>query len=102
MLVTALLTLKFLWNLLVAGGERPLSPVHYMTMGIELAMLIGLVGLRSQIAGVLSADDGRHNTMRILFVVGVIAGVGLLAIRFTSDAAWTTGHLRNYTKGPEV
>jgi hypothetical protein len=31
----------------------------------------------------------------MLFWFGLIAGVGSLLIRFTGDAAWWTGHLRN-------
>ncbi len=94
-LLAAFLTLQFLWNLLVPGGAWPLSPVHYMNMAFDLGMLIGLIGVRSRLAAAYADNSGRLNMMYLLFVVGVIAGVGLLGIRFTSDAAWYTGHLRN-------
>ncbi len=95
LLLTAFLTLTFLWNLLVRGGEHPSSPVRYMTMAFDLGALIGLFGLRSQLAGAWSIHDRRRNFMHALFVIGLIAGVGLFAIRFTGGSAWYTGHLTN-------
>jgi lipid-A-disaccharide synthase-like uncharacterized protein len=91
--ISIYLIVRFLWAVLVPGGEWPVSPSHYISMGIDLLLLVALFGLRSRLSEV--PDNSRRATATILFWFGVVAGVGLLLIRFTSDAAWWTGHLTN-------
>ena len=58
-------------------------------------LLVGVIGARSQLFAKLPEMDSRRPIAGILFVAAVISGVGLLLIRFTSDQAWWTGHLRD-------
>lgn len=95
LIISAALVLRFLWAVIVPGGGWPLSPVHYMHMAADLLMTVGVFGLRAQLGPDLDADDGRRRVAGILFPAAVISGIGLLVIRFTSDAAWWTGHLYN-------
>jgi len=78
--VAAMLIASFLWRLLVDAHEYPVRSEQVMTMLIDLGLLVGLVGLRDRLP-------------RALFWCAVVAGVGLFALRLTSDAAWWTGHL---------
>ncbi len=91
----AYLILRFLSGLFIPGGEWPLSPAHYLSMAIDLGLLAGVFGARSQLFAKLPEMDTRRPIAGILFVAAVISGVGLLLIRFTSDQAWWTGHLQD-------
>ena len=71
---------QFLWNLLTTAHEYPMRAEQIMTMTFDLGMLVGLIGLRGSIP-------------KPLFWFALAAGVGLFALRLTSDAAWWTGHL---------
>ena len=82
MLVAVLLIGSFLWRLLVPASEYPVRSVQVLTMGFDLALIAGLIGLRS-----------RAPKLRVLFWIALAAGIGLFVIRFTSDASWWTGHL---------
>lgn len=92
--VSIYLFLRFLWAVLIPGGEWPLPPWHYVSMGIDLVLLVCVVLMRPQLfpAG---SQDPRAGMANVLFGLGLVAGVGLLLIRFTSKAAWWTGHLRS-------
>lgn len=89
------LILTFLYRVFVPGGGWPLSPWHYISMGLTALLIAGLVAQRSIVSGALQTDDPRHRWIGSLFWCGLIAGGGSLLIRFTSDAAWWTGHLNN-------
>jgi hypothetical protein len=82
MLIAALLIGSFGWRLLVPASEYPVRSVQVLTMGFDLALVAGLIGLRS-----------RAPKLRVLFWIALAAGIGLFVIRFTSDASWWTGHL---------
>lgn len=84
----------FLWRVLMRGGEWPLSPSHYLSMGLTLGLVIGVYGIGGK---VMQAERGtnRETMATALYWLGLIAGVLTLLIRFTSDAAWWTGHLTN-------
>jgi len=71
---------QFLWNLLTRAHEYPMRAEQVMTMTFNLGMLVGLIGLR-------------RSMPKPLFWIALVAGVGLFALRLTSDAAWWTGHL---------
>ena len=79
-LVSCLLIGDFLYSVLVPAHEYPMRAEQVLTIGLDLGLVIGLFGLR---------DQGP----KPLFWTAMIAGVCLLLIRFTSDAAWWTGHL---------
>ena len=51
-----------------------------MTIVFDIGMLGGLISLKNSLP-------------KPLFWTGLVAGVGLLAIRMTSNASWWTGHL---------
>lgn len=70
----------FLWNVFVPAHEYPGRGAQMLTIGFNLVAVVGLFGLKASLP-------------KPLFVVALIAGVGLLALRLTSDHAWWTGHL---------
>ncbi|MBX3580569.1 MAG: hypothetical protein KF810_01550 [Rhizobiaceae bacterium] len=90
---TIWLMARFVWAAAVAGGEWPLPPSHYISMGIDLVLVGAILVLRSRLFD--SAQDPRLTFANLLLVAGLVSGLGLIGIRFTSDAAWWTGHYRN-------
>ena len=71
---------SFLWNVLIEAHEYPRLPERVLTMLFNLLGMIGLIGVRAEIP-------------KPLFWCALIAGIGLFALRLTSDDAWHTGHL---------
>ena len=65
---------QFLWKLLTTAHEYPMRAEQVMTMTFDLGMLVGLIALRSSMP-------------KPLFWIALVAGVGLFALRLTSDAA---------------
>jgi hypothetical protein len=92
--VVLVLAVRFAWAVLVPGGSWPLPPAHLIAMGIDGALLLAAIALRTKVSSAL--NDGRRPHANILMAVASVCGLGLLGIRFTSDAAWWTGHLRNH------
>jgi hypothetical protein len=76
-----LLIFWFLYRVVVPAHEYPIRPEQVLTMLFEVGLLIGLFGAKSKLPA-------------WLFWAALVCGVGLFLIRFTSDAAWWTGHLR--------
>ena len=68
--------------MLVPAHSYPLRHMQLMTMALDLGVIVGLFALKSKLT-----------TMRTLFWIGLGCGIGLFAIRLTSDAGWWTGHL---------
>lgn len=93
-IVAIYLVARFLWAVLVPGGEWPLPPWHYVSMGIDLALLASMIVMRARLS-FTGPTEHRRTFGNTLFGLGLVAGVGLILIRFTSDAAWWTGHLRS-------
>jgi hypothetical protein len=83
--VAVLLIGNFLYRTLVPAHEYPMRDDQVMTMGFDLMLIVGLIGMKRQVA--------RGN---VLFWVALAAGIGLFAIRLTGDAQWWTGHLVYY------
>jgi hypothetical protein len=77
--IACLLIVDCLWRLVAPGGLWPVSPWHYLSMGVDLLLLIAPPYIRWG---------------GWLFGLGVGAGVIMLLLRFTSEHAWWTGHLR--------
>ena len=91
---TAYLILSFLWRTIVTAHEYPGRTSQIIDIVVDLFAFIGIIGLRSQLAATLPFNDPRKAKISVLFGLSVAAGIGLFLIRFTSDAAWWTGHLR--------
>lgn len=88
------LAVRFAWAVVVPGEEWALPPAHLVAMGIDMTLLAATLGLRVKLP--LSATDPRRPNANLLLAAGAIFGLGLIGIRFTSEAAWWTGHLRNH------
>ena len=78
-LLSIMLIGNFLYRMGVTANEYPGRTVQVMEMVLDAASIVGLIGTRK---------CGHQ----ILFVVALIAGIGLFAIRLHSDASWWTGH----------
>ena len=70
---------QLLWNVLRPAREFPMRTEQVMTMTIDALMLAGLIGLKGAMP-------------KALFWVALVAGIGLFALRLSSDG-WWTGHL---------
>ena len=75
----AVLIGNFLWRRTVTATEYPMRGAQVLEMVIDAAMIVGLIGIRK-------------SGPQILFVIALICGIGLFAIRLHSDASWWTGH----------
>src|SRR5436309_940615 len=71
---------QFLWNVFVPAHEYAMRADQVMSVGLNLLAVVGMFGLKAKMP-------------QPLFWAGLVAGIGLLALRLTSDAAWWTGHL---------
>jgi hypothetical protein len=89
----------FLWRFVAPAHEYPSRTLQVVTMAFDLLAVVGLIGLRVQTARSYPADDAVRTMAAALFWIALAAGIGLFAIRLSSDAAWWTGH-RVYTLLP--
>jgi hypothetical protein len=80
LLLPCLLIGHFLLNLLTPAHEFPMRTEQIMTMTFDALMFAGLFAFKRPMP-------------QPLFWIALVAGLGLLALRLTSDAAWWTGHL---------
>ena len=71
---------SLLWRLFIPAHEYSGTTAVYTGIAVDALVIAGLVGVR---AGVPKA----------LFWIALVAGVGLFAIRLSSNASWWTGHL---------
>jgi len=88
----------FLWRFVAPAHEYPSRSSQLLTMALDLAAVVGLVGLRLQTRGTYPTDDASGKMAGALFWIALVAGIGLFAIRFASDAAWWTGHRVYYLR----
>lgn len=70
----------FLWNTFVPADEYQTRMLQRLTIGLNMLAVVGLCGLRTTLP-------------KPLFWAALIAGLGLLALRLTSEHGWWTGHL---------
>lgn len=92
-LAACYLVFLFVWRILMPGGEWPPPPMHLVSMGLDVVLVAVVFILRFRMSGHLGENPSRATLAPILFWCGLGAGIGSLLIRFTSDAAWWTGHL---------
>lgn len=74
------LVVIFLFRALTPAHEYMLRTALYLEIGLDALCVVALIGLRSR-------------GPQALFWIALVAGIGLFAIRMTSDHAWWTGHL---------
>jgi hypothetical protein len=87
LVVAAVLIGTFLYRAVVPAHEYAMRDEQLLTMGIDLLLIIGLVGIqrKAQLPGT-----------SVLFWIALVAGVGLFGIRLLGDDQWWTGHLVYY------
>ena len=71
---------SFLWRVVVPAHEYAGSTAVWLGMAVDLLAIVGLIGIRAGVP-------------KPLFWIAIVAGVGLFAIRLSSNASWWTGHL---------
>lgn len=96
-LVSLYVTAQFLWRAFTRGGEWPMSPAHYLSMALDLILIVALIGLYRAMGSQLPAGDGRQAARQVLFWPAILSGIGMFVIRFSSDVGWWTGHIRNWS-----
>lgn len=92
--IACLLIADCVWRLVTPGGPWPVSPWHYLSMGVDLLLLVGLVALWRTYPAPTPNAPSYVRWGSWLFGLGAAAGIIMLLLRFTSDHAWWTGHLR--------
>ena len=95
-IISGYLILTAARRLLVTANEYPPREAQILEMVIDGGAFICLIGMWTGVSKTIKRDDKAAVPMALLFLVALIAGVTLFGIRFTSDAAWWTGHL-NYS-----
>jgi 2-keto-3-deoxy-L-rhamnonate aldolase RhmA len=78
--VSIYLIATFLWRALTPAHEYAMRTDQVLTMALDLLVLVGLIGMKRQVP-----QPGQ-----VLFWFALAAGIGVFAIRLTSDAAWWT------------
>ena len=86
------LLLIFLWRLFTTANEYDSTEMVWFSIGLDILCLVGLVAARLQIKRALPGQP-LSGAAQVMFILAVIAGIGLLAIRLNSKASWWTGHL---------
>ncbi len=88
---------QFGWRLFVRAGAWPMPPVQYLSMAIDLGLILLIIMLHARVSRLMPQDDGRRALKTPIFAAALFSGVGMFIIRFSSDVGWWTGHLRNWT-----
>ena len=95
-IISGYLILTAARRLFVTASEYPPREAQILEMVIDGGALICLIGFWVTVSKTIKRDDKAAVPLALLFLVALVAGVALFGIRFTSDAAWWTGHL-NYS-----
>jgi hypothetical protein len=77
--ISAVLIFTFLYRMSAVATEYPRQLSRILEMVVDAGMIVGLIGIRK-------------NGPQWLFVVALIAGIGLFGIRMHSKHSWYTGH----------
>jgi hypothetical protein len=83
---------SFLYRVFVPAHEYDSRTVVYMTMGLDLLAVAALIWLRTTLSRDFMTPQ-EAVMVNTLFVVALLAGLGLLVIRMGGDSSWWTGHL---------
>jgi uncharacterized membrane protein len=78
-LVSVVLIATFLYRMSAMATEYPRQLSRILEMVIDAGMIVGLIGVRK-------------SGPQWLFIVALIAGIGLFGIRMHSKHSWYTGH----------
>jgi hypothetical protein len=82
---------------MVTANEYDPATLVWMNIGLDAALTLLSVIMLGAVAS--SAPSGGLKTLAMIVgVVGIIAGLVKLGVRFTGDAGWWTGHY-SYTIG---
>lgn len=81
LLVAAVTIGVFAARLTLPAHEYPSQTGQMMTMLFDAGLVFSAIVMRNRMPA-------------WLFWVALLCGLGLFGVRFTSDAAWWTGHLR--------
>ena len=82
----------FLWRALTAAHELPSPELRNMTIVLDVLCVVGLIGLWFQ-----SARSERSRVgpgMHFLFLIALLSGLGLFAIRMNGTESFWTGHIK--------
>lgn len=94
-LLSVLLITTFLWRAFTAANEFDSSEMVYFSIGLDVLCVVALIASKMQISRAISPDEQPWVAGNVLFLVALLAGLGLLAIRFGGGtASWWTGHIR--------
>jgi hypothetical protein len=92
-LYSAFIVVLFFWKALMPASEYPMRSEQIVSILIDVALLIGLIGFRFYRRALFQPGNNQSTPNSILFGLAFVAGVGTLLIRFASHDAWWTGHL---------
>lgn len=88
--------LTFMWRFLVpATEESDPNSLIYMEILFEVVQVAALAGLFFYLQ---SHSDGPAAVLISVFLIALVAAIGILVLRFSSDHGWYTGH-RIYCPG---
>lgn len=73
------LVLKFIWRLMPVD-ELPSTELNLLTIGLELALVVGLIGLAPRVLRSVPEGSGRSGWI-FLLVAGVAAALGIFGLR---------------------
>ncbi|MFL6373874.1 MAG: hypothetical protein ACJ73D_04320 [Pyrinomonadaceae bacterium] len=90
MVIAIVLIGTFFWRAFGVADEIPSPGYRSLTIGLDLLCLLSLIGLRVQASKQVPAITFG---VSVLFWFGLLAGLGLFAIRLSSTRSWETGHL---------
>ena len=83
----------FLWRAFAAAHEFPSPTLRNLTIGLDLACLVALIGLWIKASRDEESPVGPG--LHVLFLIGVLAGLGMFGIRLSgSTESWWTGHIK--------
>ena len=92
-LLSVILIATFLWRAFTAAHEFDSRELVYFSIGLDVLCVVALILQKIQISRAMSPDDAPWAAGNLLFFVALVAGLGLLAIRFGGGtASWWTGH----------
>ena len=92
--IAGYMMLLLLWRVFVPAHEYSMRTAQLLDVAVNVGLIVGLVGMHRSLANDFEPDDSRWPSARFFYWGGLIAGICMLLIRLTSDAAWWTGHLR--------